>query len=1038
MRSQKGKRPDSEEKENHGNSQVASGSDEGEVTDKMDVVSSTKQQDVPVKEEEQNQPMECEEPVKEMEVQDKEMDVGVEQNFNNVDNTDNVSDCGSVKLSEHTSEMPDLQRKEEHGGGKEPLKEVYHSLSSPSPPRLDQEEVETDNLEMVKDGVEEPEVPRTEVIQECKIATPPSVDSEESSDDEEDDNDSTASSSSSEDESEKEVESLDELTVQGMSSVKKSDDIKENEVECESLIEEEGIGDDKCLPDHTDESTETVPVVESGVRELESEPKVPSVSSPVTRENSPASSSESESSGSESSGESSDDRDDADDKDEKISDKNTDIEVEQMPINNSISTHDLSSENSEGFLGHSTDGATEPKGISKPFDGDKAADVPDRSMQHTSVVSEIFSSSALPLSPQHRKICAAGEPDHFDNNPANSATVVEKKVAEALTKANPNLAQALSDQIANTSAPCTEKVNNAIPPIQPQTNNCTDQQRCKSDTNLNKQGVRNIPQSKHCKSSARSSVTKLIPAASAAMTNSTEHITNVNPQNSSNITAGNFSTVDLDCAQLGLESPASINGELNSSSVETTPSQGFSDCAQLQGNYCPTNTNMNSSPGGFMEAVNNQMTSPVNTQITSPGNSQNFNLPIPSPSNNSSTNANFSIPNPSPNNAANFNIPNPSPNSAASYNMAIPSPSAQNTNFNIPNPSPSGNSTASNFNIPNPSPGQASSNYSMPTPSPTNSSHSFSMATPSPTATANNYSMPTHPQPHPQQQQHTVPVQQPQPTPVAASTNTQNFNAPPLCSSAQATFVAMPQNTQRLTHNAPTGHNSCAVPGNVPTMRPQLLANFASGATNCSLSKLQQLTNGITGPEFIPENTMTPPPNLTPPPVNMTPPPGNVPRGMGTSPNLQQQALNYKYRNRTGSSSSTGGGGSGNSGTAPTVSVANQPVTHSQKAPNVTVNPNMGFPQNMAMQPGVNLMQSYNMLNGYRMQQPMNYPGYFANMTNAGFNQPHQIPMQMMHPQAAANFQQQMQQAQPNTQMYNTYAYINSGLPHQPFNVMRR
>ena len=39
-----------------------------------------------------------------------------------------------------------------------------------------------------------------------------------------------------------------------------------------------------------------------------------------------------------------------------------------------------------------------------------------------------------------------------------------------------------------------------------------------------------------------------------------------------------------------------------------------------------------------------------------------------------------------------------------------------------------------------------------------------------------------------------------------------------------------------------------------------------------------------------------------------------------------------------------------------------------------------------------------------------------------------------MHPQTAANFQQ-MQQAPPNPNMYNTYAYLNTPLPAQAFNM---
>ena len=120
-----------------------------------------------------------------------------------------------------------------------------------------------------------------------------------------------------------------------------------------------------------------------------------------------------------------------------------------------------------------------------------------------------------------------------------------------------------------------------------------------------------------------------------------------------------------------------------------------------------------------------------------------------------------------------------------------------------------------------------------------------------------------------------------------------------------------------------------------------------------------------------------------------------------------------------------------------------------QKSPNVTVNPNMAaFTPNVTIQPGTNMITSYNMpfqMNGYRMQQPMNpYSNYIA---NASFMNQAQLPVQMMpmnmHPQAAANFQQQMSQSgqQPNPAMYSAYGYINGGIPPQAFNmnpVMRR
>ena len=500
-----------------------------------------------------------------------------------------------------------------------------------------------------------------------------------------------------------------------------------------------------------------------------------------------------------------------------------------------------------------------------------------------------------------------------------------------------------------------------------------------------------------------------LPSSSIGSTDASS-IETANAVAALNSSAGFISTVDMvDVPQLGLSSPTSINsGEMNSSSVETTPpSQGFADCAQVQQTFC--GSNMNSSPGGFMEAVNPQLTSPVSTQITSPQpptphTNQKFNMPNPSPSSN---NANFNMPNPSPSNSSGFSIPNHSPsnnnascaiashspsnntnnfslpnhspsnnaapaagtyggmpthspsNHGASYGMPNPSPSNPSANFNMPNPSPG---AANNFNMPNPSPGNSApgSNYSMPTPSPTNSSHSFSMATPSPTGTANTYTL---------QSQAMI-------APASASAN---FN---MCSAAMHInnnyMQLLPtHNTQRLTHNVQGG--SCAMLAGARSRQHKFQQVVNS---SCSLAKLQQLTNGIS--DFIPENTMTPPPNLTPPPpVNMTPPPAAALHRNMTPPDLTPQS--YKqYQRRTAA------------------------IQKAASAGNMSaVNPGMSFTPNVTIQPGTNMITGYNMqlMNGYRMPQPMNYTGYMA---NASFvNQPTQLGMMNMYPH---NFPQQMQQ----------------------------
>ena len=543
-----------------------------------------------------------------------------------------------------------------------------------------------------------------------------------------------------------------------------------------------------------------------------------------------------------------------------------------------------------------------------------------------------------------------------------------------------------------------------------------------------------------------------------------------------------FGAVDIDVAHLSLESPTSINsGEMTNSSVETTPSQTYSDCAQVQNNYCPNN--INNSPGNYMDTV---MTSPVTVQMNSPSNSQqNFSIPNPSPSN---SGGNFNMHNPSPsNNTPNYNMPMPSPNSGSSYNMPIPSPSSQNAaNFSMPMPSPTAN-TSNNFNMPNPSPNNTTNTTytSMPTPSPTNSNHSFNMATPSPTATGHtsqNFNMQSTQMPNPPMQNtpmpnppmqnspmHNPPMQNPtmataqmpnnpmpnppmanapmpnppmQPGPMS-NMGMQPSNVPTSvhvyqqCSNTPVNVISSygplpPQGTQRLVHSSHGQPSSCQMgmgpgamgpggmgpggmgPGGMGGPRPSYSNN-----TSCSLAKLQQLTNGIM--DIVPDSTMTPPPNLTPPPMNMTPPP-SMQRNV-TPPILQPQV------------SSAGGAMH-----AYAQKHFHRRMAAQGKSPNVTVNPNkVQFTPNVTLQPGTNVIRGYNLVNSYRMaQQPiMNTPGSYITNPASFINQP-QLPMQMgammnMHPQATANFQQQMQPAQANNAVYTTYGY--GPLTPQAFNM---
>lgn len=246
---------------------------------------------------------------------------------------------------------------------------------------------------------------------------------------------------------------------------------------------------------------------------------------------------------------------------------------------------------------------------------------------------------------------------------------------------------------------------------------------------------------------------------------------------------------------------------------------------------------------------------------------------------------------------------------------------------------------------------------------------------------------------------------------------------------------------QRLTHivNLPgsTG-SSCPVTSSVPTTfhiqspsytytpTPTPTPNPPSSqvSTSCSLAKLQQLTNGIMDivPTSVTCNTMTPPPNLTPPSpqINITPPP-QIPRAIAPAlAHLQPQVSlssnhphNYnKYSHRYS--------------------------RQVQRNPNVALNPNLVA------------AASYQTLNGmgYRVQQTappgaamLNTAGY---ITNTGFINQAQLPaaaVQMgmvnvnMHPQA-----QYQETVRPQNAMYTTYSYhINSGLTPQALNsVMRR
>lgn len=194
-------------------------------------------------------------------------------------------------------------------------------------------------------------------------------------------------------------------------------------------------------------------------------------------------------------------------------------------------------------------------------------------------------------------------------------------------------------------------------------------------------------------------------------------------------------------------------------------------------------------------------------------------------------------------------------------------------------------------------------------------------------------------------------------------------------------YVSVPMSSviqHRMASQQSASHQSCSTVGS-PTnfyLQSAMHQQSSSGQGNspsCSLSKLQQLTNGF---DMIAQghcSTMTPPPmNLTPPPSShstMTPPP--------------HQAANYQRLYPSNSSSRS-------SHQVPA------------RSPNVSINPQ--------------LMAQYPSFNGYRQQA--GYSGFI--------NQSAQLPVQM-------SVMNQYTQDQQNT-MYTAYGLYNSSSLMQPLN----
>ena len=336
------------------------------------------------------------------------------------------------------------------------------------------------------------------------------------------------------------------------------------------------------------------------------------------------------------------------------------------------------------------------------------------------------------------------------------------------------------------------------------------------------------------------------PASIAAQANSCGNMAGSQLQNGVPNGSATYPTVDIDVAHLGshLESPTSISsGEMatnptdnNSQPPNQPPQQNYMDCAQAQvpqHTFCNGgSTNINTSPGGYMETVNNQM--------TSPSNANGFGMPTPSPSTNSN-NSNYNMPTPSPtaNNTSYNNIANPSPSGSTGSYLPNPSPNPNNSYNNMPNPSPTPNSNNYANTIPNPS-ATNNTNY-MPQPSPTNQT---------------TFNMPVTALPH------------------------NSYGSIPAANGVGNHYQFQPQgaalsHTQASAQRIQHGVQQCG-----STMMYQ---QFQQQMENCSIQKLQQLTS------LIPSETMTPPPALATPGMPM----GNmsVPPNLNRSLSSPMQSL---------------------------------------------------------------------------------------------------------------------------------------------------
>lgn len=443
---------------------------------------------------------------------------------------------------------------------------------------------------------------------------------------------------------------------------------------------------------------------------------------------------------------------------------------------------------------------------------------------------------------------------------------------------------------------------------------------------------------------------------------------------------------------IGMESPMSVNScsEMSGCNIERTPSQAYSDCAQVQNVYGMENMGASPACGYGVNQSMTQMTSPAgSSQITSPVSNQSFNIascsPVAGNGSGYGSAVESAIGGQLPGAAAShmtgsgttFKMPVEDTRyvaASSSYNVngygtAMASPASVGQcgyGGQYAEQSPGGQCAVVNQNSPN------GLGYTMPTPSPTNSSsRSFNMASPNTNAY---HGQPSAPQAY-----------------------DRSCPSAPVLSYARVLQQQLPGATDAVpwTHFYP----------------PQ--------ATGYSLIKFPEQ-------ELVSQHTVALPRNLIPAAqpavavqqhltqVNLVPlatKPAKCPVPPTSTQSKQHRRCGKSCKSNACNSSSLS-------------AVRSQTV-----APNVTI------------QPGTNMITSYNVINmnvDYRAQQPTiaAYPSgpYISNA--ALINDAQQMQSLNIYQHRAIDFPRQ---PRPHNNVYAaTYGYINGAIAQQSFNIMRQ